>query len=91
MTETVIRDATKVTLIAPPGGVLRSVKVRVEIEPRDGGALIYFAPTYDDPIRVVGPVVEVNIPTPEPDIYVQRISGAKSIRIVTLGYRNAGR
>ncbi len=89
MTDIVIRNATKHTLNAPAGGVMKSVRARFEIEPRDGQVLVYFAPYYADPMRIAGPISVVDIPTPEPEIYIQLVSGAKSVRVATLGYRDA--
>jgi len=84
--ELTLLNAKEVILQAPPGGVLKSVRVSVEIEPADGAALIYGAPEYQTPIRVEGPSREVDILTTEPKVYVQKISGATSVNITTLSW-----
>lgn len=81
-----LKNAEKVTLTAPPGGVLKSIKIQVTIEPADGSVLIYAAPNYDQPTEVSGPEQVLDLVTTEPEIYVQRTRGAESYQIQTLGY-----
>ena len=71
---------------APPGGVLRSVRLAIEIEPASGAVLVYGAPNYSDPVRVNGPRGTVDLPTTEPTICVQLISGAQSFSLGVLSH-----
>lgn len=85
-----LTDAQEVNLAAPTGGILESVHVKVEIDPPTGSLLIYGAPTYDSPVKVEGPVSEIDIPTTEPKIYIQKIGGAEEFKLWTLGYKDSG-
>lgn len=71
---------------APPGGVLRSVRLRVYIEPASGAVLLYGSPNYTDPVRVTGPQGVADLPTTEPTICVRLISGATSFSLGVLSH-----
>ena len=77
------------TLSAPSGDILKSIRVRVTIEPRDASALIY---GYTDPstitgIQVAGGVHEVELPFIRPDVLIKYLGGLSSLKVDTLGYR----
>ena len=87
MQEVTLRTVIEADLTAPPGGILKSVKVKIELDPPTGIALIYGAPFYIDHVRVDGPTAEVDIPTSEPKVYIQLVGGAKRVKVWTLGYK----
>ncbi len=80
------QKSNSASLTAPSGGVLKKIRVRVEMDPGSGGVLIYGAPNYDQPQRFNGPVAEGVILTTEPNIYIQRINGTQQFKLYTLGY-----
>jgi hypothetical protein len=78
----------KVILTAPPGGILKNIKVRITIEPKDAGLLIY---GYSDastitPIQIGGGVTEIDLPFISPEIFVRHLLGLTSYKIDTLGF-----
>lgn len=81
--------SNEATLSAPTGGVLRKVFLKVEIQPESGGVLVYGAPNYNSPRRFDGPISEGEIITTEPKVYFQKINGAESLKIFTLGWEIA--
>ncbi len=82
-----LRNAHEATLTAPPGGILVSIKIQVEIDPPDGAILIYTAPDYAEPTLVEGPSATLDLAATEPKIYYQFVRGAQKLQIRTLGYR----
>lgn len=81
-----IINGTEETLCAPPDERLQAVKLKVRIDPPSGAVLIYGGPEYDDPTLVVGPEQIVEMTTDSHKIIVQKIRGAESYEIETLGY-----
>ena len=78
----------KIQLTAPPGGVLKAIKVSFEIDPPSAGCLIYGA-TWDGNIGCieVRGNGKVDLPFAHPDIYIKYIGGAQRLRVLTLGYQ----
>ncbi len=74
------------SLFAPADKVLDAVKIQVRIEPPSGAVLIYGGPDYDDPLLVEGPEQVVEISTTTPAVIVQKLRGAETYEIKTLGY-----
>jgi hypothetical protein len=85
------RAAVRHELDAPPGGVLRSVIVQVEVAPGSGGARLYGGPGYDEPVEVPGGASRVEVPTDEPVIYAEPTKGASAVSIHMLGWRDRDR
>lgn len=81
-----IINGTEEALCAPPDRILQSVKVKIRIDPPSGEVLIYGGPEYDDPIRATGPEQTVEIETNTCIVIVQKIRGAESYEIETLGF-----
>ncbi len=81
-----IVGGTEEILFAPADKVLEAVKVKVRIEPPSGAVLIYGGPNYDDPLLVEGPEQVVEISTTTPAVIVQKLRGAETYEIETLGY-----
>ncbi len=81
-----IVGGTEKILFAPADKVLVAVKVKVRIEPPSGAVLIYGGPNYDDPLLVEGPEQIVEISTTTPAVIVQKLRGAETYEIETLGY-----
>jgi hypothetical protein len=85
--ETTITYDLAVTLNAPPGDILKSIKVRVTVEPRDGGILIYgyTDPSTITPIQIGGGIHD--LPFIRPDIHIKYLKGLVSLKVETLNYR----
>lgn len=83
----------KVTLRAPPGGVLKCIIAKIEMSPADGGCLIYGRTPDGDMgfLEVRGSQERIELPFAHPEIYVKYLKGLKRIEITTLGYRDAAR
>lgn len=79
-------DGIEETLCAPVDQVLQVVKLRVRVEPPSGAVLIYGGPVHDDPVLVSGPEQIVELATKTHTVIVQKIRGAESYEIETLGY-----
>ena len=73
-------------LCAPSDRILQTVKLKIRIDPPSGAVLIYGGPEYDDPTLVTGPDQIVEIETKTHMVIVQKIRGAESYEIETLGY-----
>jgi hypothetical protein len=87
--ESTITYDLEATLSAPPGDILKSIRVRITIEPSDAGALVY---GYTDPttltaIQVPGGIREVDLPFIRPEILIKYLGGLTSFSAETLGYR----
>ena len=54
--------------------------------PPTGAVLIYGGPEYDNPVLVTGPESEAEIDTRMRTVIVQKIRGAQTYQIKTLGY-----
>jgi hypothetical protein len=83
----------KVKLTAPEGGVLKSIKVRVTVEPKDAGLLIYGHGDAQTmiPVQVGGGTTVLDLPFFQPEILVKHLLGLTSYRIEILGWRDARR
>ena len=77
-------------LHAPHGGVLKCILVDVEIEPRDGGSLIYGTDVNGAVgfVEVIGSKSNVELPFAHPKIYGTNIKGAKRVTIRTIAWRD---
>ncbi len=74
------------TLCAPADQILQVVKLRVRVEPPSGAVLIFGGPKYDDPTLFSGPEQIIELVTKTNTVIVQKIRGAESYEIETLGY-----
>jgi hypothetical protein len=88
-----IRYDEKLTLPAPSEGILASIRVRVTIEPKDGGMLIY---GYSDGgtmgfVELAGGVTEVDLPFTSPDVLLTYIHGLTSRKIEVLRWTDSRR
>jgi hypothetical protein len=86
MTKARIANAAKAKLAAPPGAFLRSVAVRVMVQPASAAVLIYGGPRYDKAVRFSGPQSEGQIPTDRSLVYIQGVDGAVGAQVYTLGW-----
>lgn len=91
MAEYQIEYNLKTTLSAPDGGVLKSITVSVDIEPKDSGCLIYgwLSNGKLDCIEVLGGKTRVELPFCKPEVFVKYLPGLKTITILTHGWRDA--
>jgi hypothetical protein len=85
-TEVVIPNSFKADLSAPTGGVLKSIRIRVSVQPPTGAVLVYGGPLYDSPVRFDGPTTDKDVPTVEPIVYIQKIDGTTDFEVWTLGW-----
>lgn len=81
-----IANAARANLAAPADKPLRSVAVRVMVQPAGAAVLIYGSPGYSNPVRFNGPQSEGEIPTDSPSVYVQGVDGAVGAQVYTLGW-----
>jgi hypothetical protein len=87
----------KQKLSAPEGGILASVKVAVQIEPRDAGCLIYGIQRDGNIgfVEIRGSNAAIDLPFAWPPIFVKYLlfvkylRGLEKISITTLGWRDA--
>ncbi len=86
MPEPVIPNAAKARLAVPDGARVKSVVVRVMVQPATGAVLIYGGPGYKTPVRFRGPQSEGEVPTATPEVYVQGVNGVVGAQIYTLGW-----
>lgn len=77
-----------VTLSAPPGGVLKSIAVIVEIQPKDAGCLIYGTQADGNIgyVEVKGPRAEIDLPFAHPNVHVKYLRVLTDIKILTRGW-----
>jgi len=89
--ESQIRYELEVELSAPTGGVLSTIMVTVEIEPKDAGCLIYGTMPNGSMgyVEIRGPRAEVDLPFAHPKIYLKYVGGLTNIRISTRGWSDA--
>jgi hypothetical protein len=73
------------------GGTLASVKVAVQIEPKDAGCLIYGIQRDGNIgfVEIRGSSGAVDPPFAWPRIFVKYIGGLQKVSITTLGWRDA--
>lgn len=78
----------KVTLSAPPGGVLKSIAVTVELDPADAGLLIYgwLANGNLGQVEVRGAKSEIDLPFVQPEIFVKYLGNLRRYTISTRGF-----
>jgi len=83
----------EVTLTAPPGGILDSIAVKIEFEPKVSGCLIYGKDRDGnfDFVEVHGNQEKLELPFAHPEIYVKYLNDLQHIRVWTLGFRDSGR
>ena len=81
-----IVNGTEEILCAPADEVLEAVKLKVRIKPPGGAGLIYGGSDYDDPLLVEGPEQIVEMSTTTRTVIVQKLRGAETYEIKTLGY-----
>lgn len=88
--ESQIKYDLEADLSAPPGGVLKSILVTVELEPKDAGCLIYgtMADGNMSYVEVRGAKSEIELPFAHPHIYVKYLSELENIKISTRGWKN---
>jgi hypothetical protein len=88
-----IRYDEKLTLPAPSGGGLASIRVRVTVEPKDAGMLIYGFEDANTPsiVEVGGGVSEVDLPFISPEILITYIHGLTSQKIEVLSWTDSRR
>lgn len=85
-----IRYSEELTLPAPAGA--DAIIVNVEIEPPTASCVIYGftkAPKTLQPIRVLGSASRLALPYAEPKIYILHEAGLRTLRITTVGWRDA--
>lgn len=89
--ESTITYDLAVSLSAPPGDVLESIRVRVTIEPPEGSVLIYghTEPETITAVQVAGGVHELDLPFIRPDILIKYLNGLTSLKVDTLGFRSS--
>jgi hypothetical protein len=78
----------KLYLMAPTGGVLRSIFVTVEIEPANAGCLIY-GMAADGSVACVeatGAKTDIELPFAHPHVYLKYSDGLTDIKISTRSY-----
>jgi hypothetical protein len=80
-------------LMAPTGGVLKSILVTVEIEPEDAGCLIYgtAADGSTSFVEATGAKTDIELPFAHPRIYLKYSDGTRSVQIATKSYKEAAR
>ncbi len=86
MPDIMIANAARANLAAPADQALRSVAVRVMVQPATAAVLVYGGPGYGNPVRFNGPQSEGEIPTDSPSVYIQGVDGAVAAQIYTLGW-----
>jgi hypothetical protein len=88
--ESQITFNAEVDLTAPTGGILRSIRVEVTIDPSDAGALIYGKTQSGDfvYVEVGGGTTQLDLPFAEPHIWVKYLRGLTNLKISTLGWRD---
>jgi hypothetical protein len=75
---------------APSGDILKSIKLRIDIEPGSGGVLVYGSPDYVKPMRAHGPRAVLELATKKPVIFVQLIGGAETATVGVLSFTDSG-
>jgi hypothetical protein len=86
MPEPTIPNAARADLAVPAKAPVRSVAVRVMVQPSSAAILIYGGPRFDKPVRFSGPQSEGQVPTDSPAVYIQAVDGAVGAQIYTLGW-----
>jgi len=85
-----IRYNEALTLTAPAG--MDAIIVSVDIEPATASCVIYGF-TKDgktlQPVRVLGSAARLELPYGDPKVYVRYEAGLRTLRISTLGWRDA--
>jgi hypothetical protein len=84
--DVMIANAARVDLPVPVEIPLRSIAVRVLVQPSSAAVLIYGGPDYDRPVRFNGPQSEGEIATDGRRIYIQSVDGAVGAQVYTLGW-----
>ena len=76
-------------LIAPTGGVLRSITVEIRIEPPDAGLMIYGTSKTGEfsCVQVVGGTTIIDLPFADPHIWVKKLGNLKKLQVHTLGWQ----
>lgn len=88
MNESQITFNEELELEAPSCGVLKSIRVRVTIEPKDAGALIYGYTSADSitAAKFRGGPTKFDLPFIEPYVWIKHLHGLRTIRVDTLGF-----
>jgi hypothetical protein len=86
MADANIANAARANLAVPADKNLKSVTVRVMVQPASAAVVIYGGPGYNRPVRFNGPQSEGEIPTDSPSVYIQGVDGAVGAQIYTLGW-----
>jgi len=86
MPDATIPNAAKANLAIPADKAIRSVAVRVMVQPASAAVFIYGGPGFDKPTRFNGPQSEGEVPTDGPTVYIQGADGAVGVQVYTLGW-----
>jgi hypothetical protein len=86
MPDVTIANAARANLAVPADKAIRSVAVRVMVQPASAAVVIYGGPAFDRPVRFNGPQSEGEIPTDGPSVYIQGVDGAVGVQVYTLGW-----
>jgi hypothetical protein len=89
MPDVSLPNSAKADLAIPAGRAVKSVRVRVMVEPPSAAVLIYGGPSYDAPVRFAGPESEADIATNSPSVYIQGVDGATAAKVYTLSWMEA--
>jgi hypothetical protein len=90
VTESKITFHDELTLTVPDGCM---PIVSVEIEPSNGACLIYGYSAEDalQPVHVVGSQARLNLPFVKPTVYIRRLHGTASIKLILLAWKDPRR
>jgi hypothetical protein len=86
MPDVIPPNSAKADLAVPTGRAVKSVRVRVMVEPPSAAVLIYGGPSYAAPVRFNGPESEADVATNSPGVYVQGVDGATAAKVYTLSW-----
>lgn len=86
MPKATVANAARATLAVPAGKAVKSIAVRVLVQPASAAVLIYGGPGFNKPVRFSGPQSEGEIPADGPTVYIQGVDGAIGVQVYTLGW-----